>query len=272
MRTKRFIKAATLSVGLLAITGAPALATLADAPAASIDEKKHDAKAVEVIEASITALGGRDKLAKIKSMKQTGTISIPMAGIEGAIEMNIASPDKLLLNINIAMMGQTLQGVNGDIAWSTDAMNGPRLMSDEESKELKKEANLQAALDYDKLNSVIEYVGEVEFEGQAADKIRLVDLDGGESFEFYSTDSHLQIGSETEAATPMGKIKAITVLKDYKELGGYLTATTVEQKAGATTVLFTFSDVEYNKLDDSVFDLPETIQTLVEASKEDKDD
>jgi hypothetical protein len=272
MRTKRFIKAATLSLGLIAVAGLPATPFTASATAATIiAQSEHDAKAIEVIEASIVALGGRDKLNKVKSMSQKGTIAIPMAGIEGSISLNIMVPNKLLMELNIPMMGQTLTGLNDGVAWSTDAMNGPQILPEDQAKESFKQADLHSVVNYKKLHPTIEYVGEVEFDGQSAHKIRLVDKEESETFDYYSTKTHLQIGSETEAATPMGNIKAVTVMREYKELGAYMTPTIVEQQAGATTILFTFTDVEFNKVEESVFELPAAIKSLIAINAEDED-
>ncbi len=273
MRTKRFLKAATLSLGLIAVAGLPATAfaaTTATTATVSVDNQ-HDDKAIEIIEASITALGGRDKLAAIKSMSQKGTIGIPMAGIEGSIRMSVMAPDKLFMEIDIPMMGQTLAGLNDGVAWSTDAMSGPQILPEEQAKESIKQADLHAAINYQKYHTIIEYVGEVQFDGQTAHKIRMVDKDETETINYYSTQTHLQIGTETEVDTPMGKIKSVTTMRDYKDLGGYLTPTTVEQQAGPTTILFTFTDAEYNKVDEVIFTLPDSIKTLLAIQNEDKD-
>ena len=201
-------------------------------------------------------------------MSQKGTIGIPMAGIEGTISLNVMVPGKLLMEINIPMMGLTLTGLNDGIAWSTDAMNGPQILPEDQAKESLKQADIHSTINYKKLHATIEYVGEVEFDGQAAHKIRLVDHDDSETIDYYSVKTHLQIGSETETATPMGMIKAVTVMKEYKELGGYMTPTIVEQQAGPTTILFTFTDAEYNKVEESIFDLPPAIKALQEINAE----
>lgn len=267
MKNKQLIKAAALAVTLTTIAGIPATPFTSTASAAiTLNAGDFDTKAVEVLEASIEALGGREKLSEVKFVKQTGTISIPAAGLEGTIELNIASPDKLMLVVDFPMMGKTLQGLNDGIMWSSDMMNGPRITPDEEAKDIIKQADLQATLDYKKYNKTIEYVEETEFDGQAAHKIRLVDHDDSESFEFYAVDTGLQIGSETEAVTPMGKIKAITIIQDYKEIAGFLQPTKVIQKAGATDIHFAFISADYSEIDDSVFELPAAIKALIKAT------
>ncbi len=269
MNSKSFFKAAVVALTLTTISGIPASPFTATASAAiTLTNADHDAKAIEVIEASITALGGRDKLSKIKFVTQTGTISIPMAGIDGTIVLHIASPDRILLTVDFPMMGKNLQGLNDGIMWASDAMNGPRLVPEEESKDMIEQANLLAVLDYAKNNETIEYVEETQFDEQAAHKIRLVDHDGDESIEYYSVESGLLIGTEAEAMTPMGKIKSITTFQDYKELGGHLQPTKMLQKTGMADLVFTFTEADYSEIDDSVFAFPPAVEALIEAAKE----
>ncbi len=268
MKTKPFLKATAIALSIVTISGIPASPLTATASASiTLGDQDHDAKAIKVIEASIEALGGGEKLEKIKSQKITGTISVPMAGISGVIESYTSTPGKFLLKVDIPGMGVTFQGLNEGIAWSSDPMGGPRILPPEEAKEIIKEADLHKALNFRENNKVIEYLEETEFEGQAAHKLRMVDNDGTESIEYYSVETGLALGSENEVDSPMGKITTTTVLKDYKEFDGYLQPTTMIQKMGPTEILFTFDSAEYNKVDDSVFAFPAAIEALIEATK-----
>ena len=268
MKTKPFFKAAAIALSIATISGIPATPLSATASASiTLDDKDHDAKAIKVLEASIEALGGMEKLKAIESQKITGTISVPMAGISGVIEAYTSTPGKFLLKVDIPGMGVTLQGLNDGVAWSSDPMGGPRILPPEEAKDIIKEADLHKVLNFRENNKTIEYLEETEFEGQAAHKIRMVDNDDTESVAYYSIETGLALGSENEVDSPMGKLTTTTVLKDYKELGGYLQPTTMIQKMGPTEILFTFDSAEYNKVDDSVFAFPPAIEALIKATK-----
>lgn len=269
MKTKPFLKAAAIALSIATISGISSTPMNSSAIAGVVvGENDHDAKAIEIIEAYIEKLGGIEKLSGIKFMRQVGTISIPMAGIEGTLTLNISSPDKLLLVVDIPMMGKTHQGLNDGVMWSTDAMNGPRITPPEEAKDLIEQANLLRVLNYKEDYATIQYMIETKFDDQAAHQIRLTDHDGDVSVEYYSVESGLLIGSETETQTPMGKIKATTTIKEYKEMGGFLQPTIVIQKAGATDIHFAFTSVDYSEIDDSVFELPATITALIKATKD----
>jgi hypothetical protein len=269
MNTKSLLKAAAVALSILTISGIPSgpLTSTASAGVLIDDDGVQDEKAVKIIEASLEKLGGREKLSEIKSMKQSGTISIPMAGLSGTIELNITTPDRMLLKVDLPAMGTTLQGLNGETVWSTDPMNGPRLIPDTEAKEIIQQADLSYSLNFLDHNPTIEYIGEVEFDGSKAHKIRLVNTQGDESFDYYSVETGLQTGSDTESDTPMGRITISTYLRDYKDFDGYLQAGTMVQMIGQTEIKTVFDTIEYNKVDDTVYVIPAAVNALIEATK-----
>lgn len=260
------LTAATLSVGL----AAPALAS-ENTAAALILSDTQDAKAVEIIEASIEALGGAEKLKGIKHVTQKGTISIPMAGLTGSVTSYVSSPDSFLMVVSLPSMGETRSGLTDGVAWSSDAMQGPRVMPEDEARQVEREADMQTRLRFKQMYPTITYAGETEFDGQQAHKIELVDTHGDKSTQYYSVKQKHQIGSETVASSPMGPTNTITYLRDYKDLGGVTQPTKVVQKIGAAEVIITISSAEYEPIEESVYELPAAVKALVEAS-EDKQD
>ncbi len=267
MKTKSTLKAAAIAVAITTISGIPASPFTSSASAAiTLDDKNHDAKAVKIIDTMIKALGGREALESIKFMHQTGTISIAAMGLEGTIETRISSPDKLRVVVDIPMMSKTTSGLNDGVAWSLDAMNGPRILPAEEAKDIINQTNLLYPLGFLEHNQTIEYVEETEFDGQAAHKIRLVDTDGDESINYYAVESGYQIGSQAETDTSMGKLNVITVIKEYKEIGGQIQPTKLVQKIGPTEVVISILTAESSPIDDSVFELPAAITALIKAT------
>ena len=269
MKLKRTIQSSIVALSIIALAGVAIqpLNTTASA-ATTVGEKDHDAHALEIIENMIEAMGGRESIESIKSIKQTGTLSIPMAGLSGAVESYTMTPDKFLLKLTIPAMGETLQGLNGSTAWSSDAMNGPRVLPDDQSKEMVDSANLHKQLEYTKNYKSIKFDGETEFNEQRAYKINLVDNDGKKSTEYFSVESGLQIGGVAVTSSPMGETEVTMQLEDYKELGGHLQPTTIIQVVGPTKVIITISDAEYNKVDESVFELPDSVKALLKAQEE----
>lgn len=268
MNRKSMIKAAAIGLGWTAFSMLSTTVNAAETrPSIAGQDEKQDEKAVEVIEKSIEAMGGAEMLSKFDSAKQTGTISIPSAGLTGTLESYVKSPDMFLLVVDFPAMGKTKQGLNGDVAWTTDAMSGPRLMPEAEERELRREADMESRLKFKDEYPTIEYVSETQFDGQKAHKLRLVNKEGNESTEYYSVESHYMIGSERVVPSQMGPTNTVSYMRDYKELGGMLQPTTMVQKIGPTEIIITLKSAEYGEVDESVFELPDAVKALIEATE-----
>ena len=269
MKRKNALTAGVIGFSIFALAGiAPMSVANAMTGAVSIDDTQ-DAKAIEIIEASIEASGGRDLLSEAKYMKQSGTISVPMAGITGTLESFAKTPGNFLLVINLPGIGEQRTGMHDGVAWSSDVMNGPRLLPDEEAESLKEEADLTNRLKYKEQYPTIEYKGEVDFDGAKANKIRLVDKNGDETIEYYSVESKLQVGNEATVPSQMGPTKTISYLREYKDIEGVMIPTKMVQKIGPQEIQFEFKTVSFDAFDDSVFALPDAVKALVEAQKKD---
>jgi hypothetical protein len=232
------------------------------------DDKQHDEQALKIIDDYVKNIGGKDFIMSIRSMHTKGTISIPMAGINGTMEMFAAQPGRMAMTMELPGFGRTETGYDGEYAWSSDPMQGPRLMTDEEIVDIKEQADPNSAAKHRDLYKVIEHAGEVEFNGQKAHKIRLVGKSDRESFEYYSAESGMLIGQESVQASPMGEIKVVTQLSDYKEFDGFKLPTRMVQSIGPQQIVMTITGVTLNKVEEDAFERPAAVQALIEAQKE----
>lgn len=269
MKHKNTTKAVLIGFSLFTLAGFAPTLNGAGLGTLVLDDVQHDAKAIEIIENSLDAIGGRELIKQAKYISVKGTLSIPAAGIEGTINTYLKAPDQMLVHTNIPMMGEQKQGVNGEVGWSSDPMTGPRILPEDEAKALKKEANPAERLNYKAENPLIEYKGETEFDGMKAHQLRLVDKDGVERIEYYDIEKHYMIGTEAEVPTPMGQVKVISMMREYKELGGVLQPTLIVQKMGPQEFMIRITEVSYDEIDASVFELPAAVVALIKASKKD---
>jgi hypothetical protein len=269
MKRNNTIKAAVLGVSLLTLTGIAGSLHAGNAIIEPEAEAMHDQKAIDVIEKSFEAIGGRELIESAKFITTKGGISIPAAGITGSIETYVHAPDKLFVLVNIPMLGEQRQGMNDGIAWSSDPMSGPRILPEDETKALLEETDPSSRLRYKSEHKVIEYAGEVDFDGQKAHKVRLVDNDDNESHEYYSAEMGYMIGMEAKVPTPMGEIQMTSYMREYKEMAGVLQPSKMVQKAGPQEFQITVSEVSYDEIDPSVFELPDAVKALVKAKEKD---
>lgn len=217
----------------------------------------------EVADRYVKAIGGREQFMKHSSMHFAGSFDLPAAGITAPLDVYSAKPNRTVVKITIPGMGEMLQGVDGSVAWDLNPASGPRVLAGKELQQRLDNSQFDAVLHDASRYSSIETVGLVDFEGSPAYKVRLVRVSGDSSYEYFDPTTNLQRGAETTAETAMGKITVVTVMSDYKSFDGLMMATTVMQKMPTAQVTMKFTNVEFDKVDPSMFDLPAPIKTLV---------
>lgn len=232
------------------------------------DDTKHDAKALEVLDAYLEKIGGEEMIKSIESTKIVGTMEIPMAGMTGQMTMMSKVPGMVSMTMNLPGFGMTRSGFDGTVGWSSDPMSGPRLMTDEEVETLRSQADPSVAMKYRDLYETIEYSGEVNFEGRKAHKITLIDEDGDKQIEFFDVTTGLMAGQVSTQETPMGAIEVTTVMTEYKDFGGMQMPTKMVTTLGPQKMIMTITSAEMNTVEDDAFELPPEIKALVEAQKD----
>lgn len=253
----------------LSVNGSGVSLTVAFAGEPAKAEKKHDEKALKVIDTYVEKIGGKDLILSIKSMQTTGTMSIPMAGMSGKMEMYAAQPGRMMTVMELPGFGKIESGYDGQVGWNSDPMSGPRLMTAEQVADLGDQIDPNSAAKYRDRYHTIEHHGEVDFQGQKAHKIRLVRGDDREVIEYFSVESGLLIGQESLQNTEMGEIKVVAVMSDYKEFDGMKTPTKITQSIGPQQLVMTITAVKINAVDEGVFKRPAAVEALVKAQQED---
>ncbi len=241
-----------------AATGA---APPAEAPAAA----HSDPSSPEAIIARyIEAVGGEAALRAHTSMTTKGAFEMPAMGASGEAILYQMAPDKLVAIITIPGMGESVQGYNGEIGWAEDMMQGPRLLDGDMLEQERRGARFHAELEYPDLFPERTTAGEVEWDGQAAWQLDLVDAKGNEESHFFAQDSNLLIGVESTTSTEMGTMDAATTLSDYQEFGG-IQLPTVMNMSLSMGVEFTITteSVTFDDVDPSVFEPSDAIKALL---------
>ncbi|MGE5816301.1 MAG: hypothetical protein ACM36C_17585 [Acidobacteriota bacterium] len=217
----------------------------------------------EIIDRYVQASGGREAMSKHSSRRAVGKISMPAQGVEGDVELLAARPDLMRLKMTISGVGEIQSGYNGKVAWSLNPLTGPMLMQGKSLDQARADADFDSALHLDTQYKAIETLEKTTFEGRPAYKVRAVRMTGDEDIEYYDAENGLMIGAEVTRESPMGPVKATHIEADYKDFGGVKIATKITQRLMGTEQVITISDVEFDKVDRSAFELPPAIQALV---------
>lgn len=216
-----------------------------------------------VLEASIAAQGGRERLGKLRSLRQTGTLSIPQAGIKGTMTSVAAPPRSMLLTIDLPGLGKLRQGISGDVVWDVNPITGSRIVSGPERAQLMRESTFNADLVWKELYPKAELAGDSTFAGQPAYKIVLTAADGETQTRYLAKDTLLPVGVEMVVQSQMGKMPLAMELSDWRDVGGIKYPHKLQRKEGPQTVDITIDKIDLDPpLDPSTFALPPEIEAL----------
>jgi hypothetical protein len=208
------------------------------------------------------AIGG-EAFMKLKSVHETGTFELPAMGVSATIDVMRAAPNKNLVHVSIPGMGEVVRGFDGTVGYSMNPMQGNALMTEKELAPAAEEAQFGATLRLPEFVTSMETVEKTSMGGQDCYKVKLVWKSGRTTFDCYAVDTGLLAGTIATQETPQGPVDVTTTLADYKPFGGIKVATKMSQSAMGQDQVITISNVEFDKVDDAAFALPDAIKALV---------
>jgi hypothetical protein len=251
------IRLCTIRLAALTLAAAAAL------PAAGGLHAQDLPEASAVIARYQQAVGGKDVLAGFNSMHAVGEFSVPAQGLVASIAASSARPNRSSLRVEIAGFGEMRTGNNGDVVWSLNPMEGPRLLQGAEKTQADEEGMFEASLRTDAVIRSATTVERTRIAGQECLKVRLVWLSGRETHDCYSEETGLLIGILTTQQTAMGPVEAVTLYEDYREVNGFRMPMRMTVQAMGIEQIITFREITFDSVPDSAFDLPAEIRALI---------
>jgi hypothetical protein len=247
-----------------AATPAPVPAPAAD-PAPAPAPPKDLPAAADVIAAAIDAMGGKEAIAKIESTRVKMLMVTPMGDLN--MDMYSAKPAKFLVKQSMAGMGETTVGSDGTTGWMHNPMmGGHRLLEPDQAEQMETQANIfSLVLNLEEQYPTIETVDRVQFGGEEANKLRLVDKNLDERFALFSVKDKLMLGVEMTEDGPMGEQKVALSLGEWKQFDAVKLFTRLSFDQMGMPMEMNLTEVEFNKVEPSTFDLPAEVQELVKA-------
>ena len=251
MRSMRSSLAAAV-FGVVAVSAAASSALAQALPSARSLMEKHDA-----------AVGGRAAMDKHTSMHLTVSISIAAANLTGSAETFQSKPNLYFSKQSIAG-GESTAGFDGKTAWAVDPRaGGAQILDSAQTDGMKGQADFFGDY-YDpaKIKSA-ETLELTDFEGKRCYKVKVVHQNGTEAMIYFDSVTGLRAG-QSEVSKMMGQdIQRTMVMTDYKDFGGVKMPTKRVQKLPMAEIVIDVTSVEFDKVDKSVFVLPDAVKALV---------
>ena len=226
----------------------------------------------EILDRHFAAIGGKEKLASVQSMKMTGRQQ--MGPQEVPFTIYWKRPDKVRMEVTI--QGMTgVQAYDGKTAWMVMPFmgkNDPEAMTGDDLKSIQNQADMIEGplFNWKEKGNEVELMGKETVEGTESWKIKVTRKSGDVSYLFLDTDSLLQIKSEAKIKRGDQEIEIEGSLGDYKPVDGILLPHSVEQKPKGAPVgsMITVDAIETNlTVDDTLFAMPQKKETPAPAGK-----
>ncbi len=212
----------------------------------------------EIVEKHFSAIGGKDLLNSVKTMKMTGSIEI-QPGMTAPMTMQIVNNKGMRMDLSV--MGMTMnQVVYENSGWAIVPFNGntnPEPMTEDQVKEMKKQTDLTGdLLNYKSKGSTIELIGSEDVEGTDTYKVKLKEKDGSVGYKFFDKTNFYLI-KEIKIVKLEDKETEVAVLySNFKKTdSGLVFAHSMSNEMAGGPI--TWESFEVNpKIDDSIFKMP----------------
>lgn len=248
--------------GIRRVTSA-ALAALAISGSAQAQQPSSPLPAAaQLVARHIAAIGGREAVTARRSVRARGTFEMPAMGVRGDFEAAQSREGSMVMKVSVPGLGEMQSGYNGTVAWALNPMTGPRLLTGAELSQTRDEASMLSVLREPPAISSMQTVELSAMAGQRCYKVRVVWASGRSTFDCYSVDSGLLIGTQSVLESPSGALDISTTMSEYRDFGGVKVATLMTQRAAGQEQVLRIIGYELNSVDSAVFALPPAITDL----------
>jgi zinc protease len=217
-----------------------------------------------ILDKYVEVTGGKAAYDKVHSDLSTGAMTFGAMGLTGKMVSWSQAPDKRLVEINIEGIGKVSEGVNGDIAWSLSAMQGPRLKEGDEKAESLLQGHQNADAHWRDLYKTVQTVAVESVDGKDCYKLTLTPKAGNAQTRWYDKDSNLMVKMAMVSKSPMGEIAIESQVSDYRKEGDILLPHKLVSKVAGQELTMTIDRVEHNpEIPKDKFDPPAEIKALM---------
>ncbi len=207
----------------------------------------------EVIDKYVTALGGKEKILSLKSVKKVGSLNVQ--GMDVGVTVTRVQGVGSRNDISVPGMGEGFQVVNPIKGWDFMPFMGqasPEEVSVDKLKSSLSLLDIQGLLvNYKEKGSQVEMSGKEKVENTECYKLKLTDKQGVISTLFIDSKSNYLVKSIITAKSSNGDINTELSFGDFKKTEeGYIFPFSEVMERG--TIIFT--SIETNKLvDEKIF-------------------
>jgi hypothetical protein len=228
-------------------------------PACAWPQAARLTTAAQVLDRYKQALGGVQVIQQVQSLTVRGEME--KTGTAGkATFVYRAKPFKTLLKLTRPDGTEVTTGFDGSVSWTVTS-KGAEIDKDTPLDAIRRDADLQYPLHQPDYFKKLELAGVTDFEGHRCYWLHGITNWGKDNNQFYDVITGLLVGYRFE--DDASKATSIVRFDDYRNFGGPQMATKNTSRSGDHTQTFTYESVSYEPLDDSLFELPPAVKTML---------
>lgn len=217
----------------------------------------------EIVEKTVTALGGRAALAKIDSRLTTGTMSVSTPGgdVSGTIEILNARPNRLrrAITLDLSSLGAGTatieQRFDGTHGYVMDSLRGDSELSGSQLENLKNGLFPTPFLDYKERGTKILLGGKEKLADKDVFALSITPASGPVTRLFVDAQTYLPARAVVTIEIPeLGEQEQTTDFADYREVDGIKVPFSIKGTSAVQTLAIVVTKVEHNvKVDPALF-------------------
>jgi len=230
----------------------------------------------EIIQKSIDARGGMQKLKAIKSIKATGKLTLTGQGLEAPITLQQKRPGAF--RMELTLQGKSMvQAYDGDSGWKIDPFQGssePEKLAGDDLKDALEQADMDGPLvDYKAKGHTVELLGKEDLEGTPVYKLKVTLKSGDVHYVYIDAGNYLELKTTSKRKSQGGEVEIDSYQSNYKPVNGVLFPFSIEQKAqGQTMAQIAVDKIDIDApIDDAVFKMPVKPADKPKAEEKPKD-
>ncbi|MCX6275378.1 MAG: outer membrane lipoprotein-sorting protein [Bacteroidetes bacterium] len=226
----------------------------------------------EVVNKHLEAMGGKDKLANLKTLKLSCSMEIA-PGMKAPINMFFVNNQCMRVEVEVQGM-KILSAVEGDSGWSINPMSGKKdaeRMNSDEIKESKDQMDLTGALyNYKEKGNAVELLGKEDMEGTEVYKLKITKKSGDIEYDFIDATTYLKLKETTTHKFNDKEVSGDVIYSDYRKSGDIMFPFSMDnrQTGESQGQVMTVESIEVNPtIDRSIFKMPPPQPAAVEEKK-----
>ncbi len=178
--------------------------------------------AQSVIADYIKAIGGEEKLAKVKdiTMKMSAEIAGMPPSMEASATIMRKRPNLFFNELSLSGMGVLQKQVYNGKTGKVSSMQGEQTLEGEELEQLKAAGEFFVERKYEELGYTLELEGMEMLDGEKAYVLKVTSPGDDVSTQYYSAETGLKLREASTIETPQGEVTTAQVYSNYEEKEG----------------------------------------------------